>query len=47
MDDMVAAIPDDLKRHDAFSFTKLNFRKRAEEMADYLLNELERRVNYG
>lgn len=47
MDNLVAAIPDDLKRHDAISFSTFNYKKRAEEMADYLLNELERRATNG
>lgn len=43
MDDLVAAVPDDLKRHDAFSFNQDNIQEKAEEMADYLLAEIERR----
>lgn len=47
MDDLKAAIPNDLKRQDAFNFTSLNYKKKAEEMADYLLAEKERRTNHG
>lgn len=46
MDDFMAAIPNELKRHDAFGFTPLNYKKKAEEMAEYLLAEKERRVNH-
>lgn len=45
MDDIVAAVPDDLKRHDAFSFNESNIKIKAEELADYLLAEIERRKN--
>lgn len=45
MDDIVAAVPDDLKRHDAFSFNQDNIKEKAEELADYLLAEIERREN--
>lgn len=47
MDNMIAAIPKDLKRHDAFGFTTLNYKKVAEELADYLITERERRKNNG
>lgn len=47
MDDFVAAIPNELKRHDAFSFTTLNFKEMAQELADYLVNEIERRKKHG
>ena len=47
MDSLVAAIPDDLKRHDAFGFTKADYKERAEEMADYLSNEIEKRRHHG
>jgi hypothetical protein len=47
MDDIKAAIPNDLKRHDAYCFTMLNYKKKAEEMADYLLAEKERRRHNG
>lgn len=47
MDNLVAAIPKDLKRHDAFSFSKNNVRERAEELADCLIKELERRRKNG
>lgn len=43
MNDLVAAIPDDLKRHDAFSFNVGNVKEKAEELADHLLMEIERR----
>lgn len=45
MDDLVADVPDDLKRHDAFSFNDNNIKEKAEELADYLLAEIERRKN--
>ena len=47
MDDLVAAIPNELKRHDAFSFTTLNYKKVAENLANYLINEMERRKRHG
>ena len=47
MDNMTAAIPNDLKRHDAFCFTTLNYRKKAEELAECLIAEKERRTNNG
>ena len=47
MDNMTAAIPNDLKRHDAFCFTTLNYKKKAEELADCLMAEKERRTNNG
>lgn len=47
MDDMIAAIPNDLKRHDAFCFTSLNYKQKAEELADILIAERERRKNHG
>lgn len=47
MDDLVAAVPDDLKRHDAFSFNQDNIKEKAEEMANYLLAEIERRKKNG
>lgn len=46
MDDMVAAIPNDLKRHDAFSFTSLNYKQKAVELAEQLIAERERRKSY-
>ena len=45
MDDMVAAIPNDLKRHDAICFTSLNYKRKAEELAELLIAERERRKN--
>lgn len=47
MDDLVADIPADLKRHDAYDFTTLNYKKKAEELADCLLKERERRKSNG
>lgn len=47
MDDITAAIPNDLKRHDAFEFTSENYHEIANEMADYFLKEKERRKNNG
>lgn len=47
MDDMVAAIPNDLKRHDAFCFTSMNYKRKAEELAELLIAEKGRRKNYG
>ena len=47
MDDMIAAIPNDLKRHDAFCFTSLNYKQKAEVLADILISEKERRKNHG
>lgn len=47
MDNMTAAIPNDLKRHDAFCFTTLNYKKKAEELAECLIAEKERRTNNG
>lgn len=47
MDDLVADIPDDLKRCDAYDFTTLNYKKKAEELADCLLKERERRKSNG
>lgn len=46
MDDMIAAIPNDLKRHDAFSFTSLNYKQKAVELAELLITERERRKKY-
>ena len=45
MDNIVAAIPKDLKRHDAFSYNKNNVREKATELADCLIKEMERRRN--
>lgn len=47
MDDMRADIPDDLKRHDAYSFNRDTVVQDAEKMADYLIKELENRKQYG
>ena len=47
MDDMVAAIPNDLKRHEAFSFTLSNYKQKAEELADSLITEKEKRKSHG
>ena len=47
MDDLVADIPADLKRHDAYDFTTLNYKKKAEELANCLLKERERRKSNG
>lgn len=47
IDDTIAAIPNDLKRHDAFCFTSLNLKEKAEELADFLISEIERRTSYG
>lgn len=43
VDDIKAAIPQDLKRHNAFIFTRDTLISDIEVMADYLLNELEKR----
>lgn len=43
MENPIAAIPADLKKHDAFSFSTNNVIKRAEDLANYLLNELKQR----
>lgn len=45
MDSIVAAIPKDLKRHDAFSFNKFTIKEKAMELADCLITEIERRRN--
>lgn len=45
MDHPIAAIPKDLKRHDAFSFTHDTIYEKANELADYLIKEIERRKN--
>lgn len=45
MNNIIAAIPDDLKRHDAFSFNENNIKQKAEELAEYLIAEIERRKN--
>ena len=47
MDNLVAAIPKDLKRHDAFSFSKSDVRKKALELANCLIKEMERRRKNG
>lgn len=50
INDIIAAIPNELKRHDAFEFTLDKFKEKAEELADYLLNEKrkqERSTYYG
>lgn len=47
LDDIVAAIPSDLKRHDAFCFTSLNYKQKAEELAEQLIAERERRKHHG
>lgn len=47
MDDMKADIPNDLKKHDAFSFDKETLAQDAEKMADYLIKELEDRKRHG
>ena len=47
IDDIIAAVPKELKRHDAFSFTTLNYKMVAQEMAEYLIAEIERRKNHG
>lgn len=47
LDNITAAIPQVLKRHDAFKFTTLNYKMVAEDMADYLLKEIERRKKHG
>lgn len=43
IDNLVADIPHGLKRHDAFSFTMLNYKQAAEALASKLLEEKERR----
>lgn len=47
MDDMRADIPNDLKKHDAFSFDRETLVEDAEKMADYLIKELENRRHNG
>lgn len=47
MDNIVAAIPKDLKRQDAFVFNKDNVRAKADKLADCLINEMERRRKNG
>ena len=47
MDDMKADIPNDLKKHDAFSFARNTVALDAEKMADYLINELRERKRNG
>lgn len=47
IDNIIAAVPTELKRPDAFSFTTLNYREIAEKMAYYLIEEIERRKNHG
>lgn len=47
MDDMKADIPNDLKKHDAFSFVRDTLAEDAEKMADYLLKELENKKRNG
>ena len=47
MDNYVADIPSDLKRHDAFCFTMLNYKEKAKEMAALLIEEKERRKHNG
>ncbi len=47
MDDLRADIPNDLKRHDAFSFNRDSLIRDAEKMANYLLKELENRKLHG
>ena len=47
MDDMKADIPNDLKKHDAFSFVRETLAEDAEKMADYLLKELENKKRNG
>ena len=46
MDDIRADIPNDLKRHDAFSFNRNTLRQDVERMADYLIEELKNRKRY-
>jgi len=43
MDDILADIPNDLKRHDVFPFSQETFRQDAEKMASYIINEIQRR----
>jgi TIR domain. len=47
MDDMRADIPNDLKKHDAFSFNRNTLAQDAEKMADYLIKEIEQRKRHG
>lgn len=47
MDNIKAYIPKELKRHDAFAFTSSDFTHKAEELAQYLIEERERRRNNG
>lgn len=47
MDDMRADIPNDLKKHDAFSFDRDTLAQDAKRMADYLIKELENRKRNG
>lgn len=44
MDNIVADIPADLKRHDAFGFTMLNYKLTAEALANHLIEEKGRRI---
>lgn len=46
MDDIKADVPKDLKRHDAFSFKRETLDKDIENMANYLIKELEFRRKY-
>ena len=43
VDNYVANIPSDLKRHDAICFTMLNYKEKARELATFLMEEKERR----
>lgn len=45
LDDIVAAIPQDLKRHDAICFNSQNYKEKAEELADILISEIAKRKN--
>ena len=47
MENIKAFIPKELKRHDAFAFTSSDFTQKAEELAEYLIEEKERRRNNG
>lgn len=47
IDDVIAAIPKELKKHDAFCFTKINYKMVAERMAKQFISEIERRKNHG
>ena len=47
MDDILADIPDELKRNDAFSFNSINYKEKAEKLAEYLFIEKEKINKHG